>query len=248
MRGLRAFRCVSSGLALLLLVGCPDPVKLETKILVPVAGSDIHGKTDNAKTACILACPPFTKGTGPGFKPAKGQFAIGFEHRYDDGTDPCPCWEYTTYVYRGYAAIKLSDLPANLVTATLLLDVKTFENSSGGSQDGLITGMFRKDEAPLAETGDFDAPLFPGKLTDPVIVPFPATIPPEFPKGGPPVMRQGSLISIDVSVPVLDAVKQGKKFIQFVFVGPNEALQPKTNGVFAALIEPKLKVVFNPKP
>lgn len=219
--------------------------------VAPVAGSQIHGKTDRATTSCLaIPCGGSlsTSGTGPSWAPPKGQFAIGFEHRYDDGTEPCPCWEYATYVYRGRASVKLSDLPKNVATATLLLDVKKFENSSGGSQDGLITGMFRKDQAPLAQGADFSSPLSPSLVTDPVIVPFPANIPPAFPPNGPSVMKTGSVISVDVSVPVLDAIKQGKSWIQFVFVGPNEALQPKTNGVFAALIEPKLKVVFNPKP
>ena len=91
-------------------VGCKK--ELKTVVIKPDSNRFVYWHTKNgaADWACGTACFQ-TQGTScdPGLT-ADDSTIVGYSHRHDGGTFPCPCWWYVNCAYRGYVGFNVSQL------------------------------------------------------------------------------------------------------------------------------------------
>ena len=101
------------------LVGCSQSAQLQ-----PVyVGQDCTSANGQASSACLTPCPGLNS-FGQACKSNEGvvtanqleTFAglnppiVGWSDGYDDGTNPCPCWEWVSTFSRGYVRFNLTQI------------------------------------------------------------------------------------------------------------------------------------------
>lgn len=150
-------------------VGC----SVITTELKPVTiAQDCTSDHDEASTACGFPCGLATYGLGcPANKHDGNKHAVkansleiftsasvppvvGWGDVYDDGTEPCPCWEWVSTFSRGYVRFDLNTLVGpveKIVSAALLWKTKRLE---GGSSKSCVkylyeaTGPWERGKTP----------------------------------------------------------------------------------------------------
>lgn len=108
-------------------VGCSK--ELKTVIIKPDSKRFWYADSGNgeATSACVIGSCFQNHGTGcdPGLT-ADDSTIVGYAHRYDPGTQPCPCWWYVNCAYRGYVGFDVSALKqTGIVSATLKWEPST---------------------------------------------------------------------------------------------------------------------------
>ena len=142
--------------------------------LTPVLNETIYAGEHHEDTfSCFPFTCFFTSGVpaAPAQSPS-GQFAVGFDYFFDNGTGPCNCREWAVYAHRGATFFKSEQLPHFFLTANLVLTPKT-TNQHGNNRVNLVTGLFEVshktvvsfDDSTPALAADGDAFLFPAQLT-----------------------------------------------------------------------------------
>jgi hypothetical protein len=125
----------------------------------------VRSHTDTADWACWpWACFAnyWYEGCDAGFDPANS-VAVGFQHKYDHGTEPCNCWKRMDCFYRGAVKFNLSSLAGkNVVGARLAWTERGacatrlyVATSSWGNWSGM-TGQQMNDPWPAGSSGAGD--------------------------------------------------------------------------------------------
>jgi len=202
--------CTVLGVVSTLNVGCKKEFK--TVVIEPDSKRFWYGKTqsDHNNSTCIVGSCFSTMGTNcdPGLTEDDSTI-VGYSHRYDSGTQPCPCWEYVNCAYRGYVGFNVSKLKqAGLGAATLKWDPSTERSlgSNGINTGNCIAKIYRATEpwqTERATAGEEISSWGTGDIN-----------PPE---------------GIDVSDTVRGWLNGTQANYGFFFVGPNENVNEKNN-------------------
>jgi hypothetical protein len=239
----------SAAFALLLalsLGGCPGGLGIQT--ISGETATFTNTKHESAAIACPwlffpLFCGPDVAGTGLFSQPPQGKIIVGYDYWSDPGTQPCPCWEYSSTWHRGFVQFRTKDLPDQFALVHLVLAFGPDIGSNAPNQppppappNGVIGSVY-------LHTGPDTEALLPGfedlllqGYTE-FVAPFP-----EFPddpsvqfKSTAPlsklvrVDKNESRYLIDVTSEFREAKKNNKTFTRFRFEGTDETNEAMAN-------------------
>jgi hypothetical protein len=248
------------------------------------------GAADHNEVACevaqvlfiplpaILVCPDHplfetslssqpTKGTGVdlgiGDLPAD-QIAVGFARYSDAGTEPCPCWAWSTAVMRGEFTFDTFLLPGGhsrwrtVVAAALVFRFDQYYQVDGAAAAAgpfdILGGIFvRTPPSPKLGPGNTLVQGPNNSFTmssQPFLVPFPklAGIGPEYPKTGFGIRKTGNTITVDVSNQVRSWITDKEPNLGFLIIGRDEALPHDGNQTrIVQIADIHLEVDANPQ-
>lgn len=222
------FICVAVCILAISIGGCEDK-ELKTLVLKPDSKRYWYAKSghDHATSACIIGSCFFSQGTScePGLS-TDDSTIVGYTHRHDAGTQPCPCWWYVNCAYRGYVGFDVSSLKQDGIVSAILKWTPSTQYSAGGnaSNAGCIAKMYRATE-----------PWVKGKLTNGEELSWPFT-------------GEGNSVPSekDVSVIVRSWINGTLPNYGFFFVGPNENINEKNNNTcLTTITNMRLEVVVS---
>lgn len=187
------------------------------------------------------------------------QIGVGFESYYYPGTDPCPCWSWASFAYRGQFGFNLNNLPGkhsilkHIIQAYLVFTFEESEASGGDVVSGdadVLSGIYLRIPPSAKSSGKFFSKGSGVKtVTEDFLVPFPklADIGQKFPKNGFQIRRQGNTVYIDISNQVRKWIAAKETNLGMLMVGRDESLPFQVNSVNLAKIgHIHLEILTNP--
>ena len=140
--------------------------------------------------------------------PAKEPVGVGYDHYYDPGTQPCPCWQWVNCVYRGFVRFDMSQLQKKGVASAVL---KWNDNPEIKGSIAPAQGDDCVKAVAIAET-DWNDFSIPGEFL-----------------GGNPSLATSTGPQVIVTNTVIEWLNGQKENFGWFFVGENEKLGVKNN-------------------
>ncbi|MGB9364405.1 MAG: hypothetical protein WCE79_00185 [Xanthobacteraceae bacterium] len=227
------FRCMWTtlivGLLSVQMASAATPISIKPNILITT------WRTNSAFNDALYCSHVFVNSIG---KPGKGEITIGFDYTYDAGTQPFPCWEYSSDAFRGTVLFKVAALPENFKSARLIMKANHV-GKKHSSRVHLITGMFHSstnvDDVPNAFMTVIDGDqTTTGTQENIGFNPPGGGLIFSFPDSHVKFEKKSRGYTIDVTALVRQWANSNKTFQGFTFVGPDESLAPEKDTRFFA--------------
>jgi hypothetical protein len=198
--------------------GCPA-VTLKT---LDLPGRPSTGRSGPAGARGVCLSKPNL--TPSAFAAGPSQILVGFDDYYKAGTNPFPCDEFRSQIFRGGLLFDLSPFDA-IVSASLLFDTASSVSRQNGESLGSIPGKSYATTLGMA-TQAFSAPMFADN---------------DAPLG------PGPTFDIGVTSQVKDWVAKARPNFGFVVGGPRSAAIYEDNDAQVSFYQNfRLRVVYNP--